>query len=206
MTDSPLNSALRQFEVAEANLNKTEKVLDEIEGAIPSGIAFVGEDPEYEANCRSFYSLLQSLPKIDGWKPDIILMDLDGIAQNRLDAQEIGEISCCISVEREIGEPARLLREYRYRFNLKRRELIRDSLIELIDEVDANLRELKKLLQQTRQSKIHSTINLRKTLLRLIPCLGAASQNQSGGQIFIAICISECLETFMTLSSMTGRA
>lgn len=147
MADSPLNAALRHFEAAEANLNKTEKVLSEIEASIPSGIAF-GGNPEHEANCRSFDALLTSLPKIDGWKPDISLMDLDEIAQHRLDAQEVGEIECMVSVEREIGEPARLLRDYRYRFNQKRRELIRDALTELIDAIDANLRELGKLFER----------------------------------------------------------
>lgn len=147
MSESPLNAALRHFEAAEANLNKTEKVLREIEAAIPSGIAF-GDNPEYETNCRSFHALLESLPKIDGWKSDISLMDLDEIAQCRLDAQEVGEIECIVSVERHIEEPGRLLREYRYRFNQKRRELIRDALNDLIDAIDANLRELGKLLEQ----------------------------------------------------------
>lgn len=151
MADSPLNAALRHFEAAEANLIKIEKVLGEIEAAIPNGIAF-GEIPEYEENCRSFYALLSSLPKIDQWKPSIALMELDEIAQNRFDAQEVGEIECVVSVERQIGEPAKLLREYRHRFNQKRRELIRDALTELIDAIDANLRELSKLLQEDTQS------------------------------------------------------
>jgi hypothetical protein len=145
MSESPLNAALRHFEAAEANLVKAEKLLAEIEAAIPSGIAF-GENPDYETTCRHFDALISALPKIDGWRPDITLMELDEIAQNRLDAQEVGEIECIVSVERQIGEPSRLLREYRYRFNQKRRELIRDALIELVDAIDANLRNLSKLL------------------------------------------------------------
>ena len=144
MSDSPLNDALRHFEAAEANLLKVEKVLGEIESAIPEGIAFLGDQPDHENNCRSFYGLLNSLPKLDGWKPNIRLMDLDDIAQSRLDAQEIGEIQCQVSLERDINEPARLLREYRYRFNQKRRELVRDSIKELIDSIDGDLRELSK--------------------------------------------------------------
>ena len=144
MKDSPLNDALRHFEAAEANLLKLEKVLAEIESAIPEGIVFLGDQPEYEDNCRSFYELLKSLPKLDGWKPTIRLMDLDEIAQNRLDAQEVGEIECQVSVERDIKEPSRLLREYRYRFNQKRRELIRDSITDLIDSIDRTLRQLAK--------------------------------------------------------------
>lgn len=146
MSESPLNAALRHFEAAEANLVKLEKLLAEIEAAIPSGIAF-GDNPDYEANCRNLDALIAALPRIDGWKPEIILMELDEIAQNRLDAQEVGEIECIVSVERQIEEPSRLLREYRYRFNQKRRELIRDALIELVDAIDANLRKLRKLLE-----------------------------------------------------------
>ena len=151
MTDSPMNEALRHFEAAEANLVKIERVLARIETAIPQGIAF-GDNPEYEDLCRSFDALLASLPRIDQWKPEIVLLDLDEIAQWRLDALEVGEIECTVSVERHIGEPSRLLREYRYRFNQKRRELIRDSLIELIDAIDANLRELSKLHKLDTQS------------------------------------------------------
>src|SRR5262249_45994701 len=135
MTDSPLNEALRHFEVAEANLNKAERVLGEIEAAIPAGINF-GENPEYEDNCRNFDALIASLPKIDVWQPDIYLLDLDEMAQNRVDANEVGDFESQIAVERRIAEPARLMREYRHRFHQKRRELTRDALIELIDRVD----------------------------------------------------------------------
>ena len=146
MPDSPLNDALRHFEATEANLIKAEQVLSDLEKAIPAGIAF-GVDPSYENDARVFDTLVESLPMIDGWKPTIRVMDLDEIAQNRLDAQDVGEIDCLVSVERQIAEPSRLLREYRYRFNQKRRELIRDSLAELVDAVDANLRVLGALVE-----------------------------------------------------------
>jgi hypothetical protein len=116
MNDSPLNAALRHFEAVEANLVKLEKVLDEITAAIPPGITF-GENLEYENNCRIFDSLLESLPLIDGWKPEVQFMGLNDIAENRMDAQEIGEVSAMLQVERQISEPARQIAEYRYRFN-----------------------------------------------------------------------------------------
>jgi hypothetical protein len=122
-------------------LLKAETVLVDIHAAIPTGIVF-GDNPDYEESCHSFYALLASLPRIDGWKPEIALMDLNDIAQNRLDAHEVGEIECLIAVERQITEPSKLLREYRHRFNQKRRELIRDSLAEIIDAIDASLRSL----------------------------------------------------------------
>lgn len=142
MDDSPLNDALRQFEAAEANLAKAEKVLSEIETEIPNGIAFISDNIEYEENCRAFDELLSALPPIDGWKPEIALFELDEIAQMRLDAQEVGEVECQVSVERQITEPGRLLREYRHRFNRTRRNLVRDSIDELIDQIDGRLRTL----------------------------------------------------------------
>lgn len=143
MTDSPLNAALRHFEAVEANLNKMESVLVQIQAAIPKGIVF-GNDLSYDANCRDFDHLLNALPKIDGWKPDIYLFDLNQIARNRFDAQELGEVDYFVQVEGDIEEPERLLAEYRHRFSRKRRELIRDALVKLIDSVDSNLRELAK--------------------------------------------------------------
>ena len=97
------------------------------------------DSPEYDIRWRDFEAILESLPKLDGWKPEIKLWDLDEITQNRLDAQEIGEIECVVSVERQVGEPARLLKEYRFRFNKKRSELIDDYLVDLIDAIDRNL-------------------------------------------------------------------
>lgn len=151
MSESPLNAALRQFEAVEANLVKAEKVLQAIDAAVPQGIAF-GENSEYEQDCRDFQEIFASLPKIDGWKPDVYVMGLNEIAQCRLDAQEIGEIECVVSVENLVTEPSKHLREYRYRFNRKRRELIRDSLTEIIDTIDGLLRELSPLLESAKES------------------------------------------------------
>lgn len=151
MNDNPLNAALRHFEAAEANLVKIEKVMVEIEAAIPEDIAFEN-NPEYETNRRNFHALLESLPKIDEWKPRITLMTLDEISQSRVDGDAVGTIEQVVLVEEEINEPFEMLSAYRYRFNQKRRELIREALVEMIDSIDGNLRELSNLLQEKRES------------------------------------------------------
>ena len=178
MSESPLNAALRHFEAAEANLVKAEKVLSTIDASIPQGIVFGDDDPEYEDNCRYFQGLISSLPMIDGWKPSIYLMDLDEIAQSRMDAKEIGDIEAEIHVERQIAEPARILREYRHRFSQKRRELIRDALAELIDSIDANLRTLGKVLDD--EAPANAMINdgefyqLRQNVAQIAMLLGSS--------------------------------
>jgi hypothetical protein len=144
MTESTMNAALRRFEAVEANLVKAERLLDAIEAAIPQGIVF-GSNAEYESNGHHFDGLYAALPKIKGWKPEIHLMELDEIAQNRLDAQEVGEVECVISVERSIEEPSKTLRQYRLRFDQMRRELVRDALRELIAGADDCIHVLSQL-------------------------------------------------------------
>lgn len=137
-------AALEQFEAAEANLIKLERLWEELSGLIPGGVSF-GDDPEYEDRSRSYRLILAALPKIDGWTPTAEPPDLDDVAQSRFDAMEINEPSAQISVERWIEEPGRELREYRFRLNNKRRALIRDALVGLIDQIDADLRAIREI-------------------------------------------------------------
>lgn len=143
--DSPINSALRQFEATEANLAKLEQIWSEIVKLTPQGLAF-GNDAAYEEHVRVYEDVLGALPKIDGWKPESVPMDLNSIGQNRLDAKEIGEISAEVAVEDQIEAPGRELAEYRHRLNKKRRQLIRSVMSDAIAAIDQTLRSLKKIV------------------------------------------------------------
>lgn len=155
MTNS-LMSALERFEAAEANLVKLERLWDEIQALIPNGISF-GDDPEYEDRCRSFSALMRSLPKIDGWHLSVELPDLDDIAQSRLDASEIDDFECKVRVEQSIAAPGREIREYRFRFNQKRRELIRETLVELIEAIDIDVRTVHNEIADIKSNEIISS-------------------------------------------------
>ena len=54
----------------------------------------------------------------------------------RLDALELGMIEAEVSVSRELEEQGRQLREYRIRFQTKRRELVRDRIVNRMSELD----------------------------------------------------------------------
>lgn len=136
-SESPINAALRRLEAAEANLEKLGRILEQIEGLIPKGVRF-GSDPQYDDRCRAFEDVLQALPMIDGWKPQVQLADLDELAQSRLDAQDVGEIAMIADVESSLEQPGRELAEYRHRLSKKRRELIRDALGEAVRLIDVN--------------------------------------------------------------------
>lgn len=140
--NNSIMAALEQFEATEANLVKLERLWDEMAAMIPDGVVF-GENVEYEDRGRSFELLLDSLPKIGGWKPTATPPDLDGLAQSRLDVMEIDEPSAHVSVERWIEEPGRELRDYRFRLNNTRKALIRDALVGLIDQIDADIRSVR---------------------------------------------------------------
>jgi len=143
--DSPINSALRQFEASEANLEKLERIWSEIVKLVPTGFQF-GRDPAYEEHVRVYQDILAALPKIDGWKPESVPMDINAISQNRLDAKECGEFSAEVAIEDEIEAPGRELAEYRHCLNKKRRELIRSVTAELIATIDETVRLLAKTI------------------------------------------------------------
>jgi len=148
---SELDKALRVFESAEANLEKLVRMWKEIQKLTPGGIAF-GNDPKYEDAVRAYEQILASLPMIDGWKPDVVPADLDSIAQFRLDAQEVGEAEMLVAAERNVEKPGRQLRDYRFRFDRKRRTLIRTAVATLIDEVSGVLSSLQLECKRKRHS------------------------------------------------------
>ncbi len=147
MSAPSIADALQQFEAVEANLGKLERLWDQIYAEIPSGIRF-GANPKYEDLCRSAEEILRHLPPIDGWKPTLAFEDLDVIAQNRFDIMEFADDPMAkVSFERVLEEPGRELRQYRFLFNKTRRVLINDALNALIDLVDADVRQLHRMLE-----------------------------------------------------------
>jgi Restriction endonuclease len=139
---SPLMSALETFDATEANLEKLERLWEEILQLAPDGRKF-DEFPDYEQRSREFVLVLNALPRIDGWKPEIHLFDADEIARMRFDADEANEADIYISTENRITEPGKDIREYRFRFDRKRKELVRGALEEHLDFVDSDLGQIR---------------------------------------------------------------
>lgn len=130
-----LDHALKQFDLVEANLAKLEKVLERMTALIPSGVAFMDgspEDREYRELGRTYDEIRATLPAIDGRRITAALDELDQIAQQRLDAREVGEFECMVMVEQGISARSHQIDEYRHRFNHKRRELVRTRLGEIV--------------------------------------------------------------------------
>ncbi len=140
-SESSLNKVLRQFEIAQANLSKLERIWRELHEMIPSGIVF-GSDEQYEGKLRAYIEIVSSLPEISGYKPTTMPLDLDEIAQSRLDANEIGDFEAQMYVERTIDTPRTELREYRFRLQNLRKTLVRNAVSETIDKIESALNRL----------------------------------------------------------------
>ncbi|MBD2149538.1 restriction endonuclease [Pseudanabaena sp. FACHB-1277] len=140
---SHLDEALRQFEASEANLAKLEKLWVLLQKHTPKSVSFA-VNPVYEDACRSYEQFLLGLPYIDGWKPHTLPLGLDEIALSRSDAIDVGELAAQIAVDRSIEQPGKELREYRFKFNLKRKHLIQKIVFQSFNEIENLLNELRK--------------------------------------------------------------
>lgn len=140
-----LEEALRQFDHTELNLNRLEAVNGELLELIPEGINFAGSTDggrRHAELCRNFADLANALPAIDGFRITATPPAIDEIAQARLDANEIGEPEALIHIGEMVQEPASQIDEYRFRFSRARRDLVRQRLRELVQEVDGLLTPL----------------------------------------------------------------
>ena len=173
-----LEAALRQFDATEANLGKLEKLWEQIYSLIPEGPAF-GSPPEYGELCLAVRQILPALPAIDGFRVTDQLHEYDAIGQMRLDALEVGEIESKVAVENAIEEQGRQLREYRFKFQTKRRHLVRDRLLALIDHADDLLRRLG---QRDQERPANSTVGesawdeLKEAVAEIDTLIGSSSR------------------------------
>jgi Restriction endonuclease len=169
--------ALENFEAAEANLIKLERLWDQLLSRAPDGAGY-GSNPEHNDLLRSYEHVLAHLPKIDGWKPTALPTDLDDVAQNQFDAMEMGEPWALAAVDTWIEAPGRDLSDYRFRLNNKRRALIREALVGLIDQIDTDLQVLRSIaeneLQQSRPLRADDWNSMRDHVKQIAVLLGSS--------------------------------
>jgi hypothetical protein len=180
MSINTLTAALQHFDSAESNLRKLEGIWLEILGHISKGESF-GTPPGYDDLCRSFRHILPNLPAIDGIRIEDRLDEYDTIVRMRLDAMEIGDYEASVSTENTIHEQTRLLEDYRFKLMIKRRELTRDRMIDIISEVDGLIRELTQTTAgKAENSKIDSIVweQLKEKTAEIEAILGSAARPQ----------------------------
>lgn len=169
--DTSFNAVLRDFERIEANLEKLDKLwaeyLDLDEG-----------DPDYD---KIFFDLqfkylniLSHLPPIDGEKPSRGLVHYREIpsilSEMVIDHQiDISQISNAPNFE--VGE-------YKLKFGLKRRQLVRNIAFEIIDKIDSQIKKLRdRLTEQLKREEPEPVLiwdNLKDYVKQLDTLLGGS--------------------------------
>lgn len=140
-----LNEALAEFDATETTLTRLESVWERMSALVPEGISFMGESVEgieYEDLRRSFLELAKGLPNVAAFRIGDFPLTLNEIAQHRLDAREVGFIDAFVAVEDAVQAPGEAIREFRFRFNRARRQLVRERTLLLVGEIDAHLSSL----------------------------------------------------------------
>lgn len=153
--------ALKQFEAVEANLSKLERLWAEMSQHIPQGVLTFGYNEEYDNRRKSYIKILRTMPKIDEWRLDKEPLEYNWIGHQRFADMEYGDGDAenIIATNLAIYAPEGDLQEYRYRFNEKRRELVRNSVNDLIHKIDEILLCINEQLGLPRTDRIESMKN-----------------------------------------------
>jgi hypothetical protein len=146
--DNALTDALRAFEAAEANVVRLETLWSAIEEEFPTGAMFQAASPQYEDRCRAYIAILDALPSIDSWKPSETPLSLSDVNHLTIGAHEVGDVEAHMSVHDQLSAPGRELREYRFRLNRQRRQLVRDVIADRIATIDAAILRLQRVIPQ----------------------------------------------------------
>lgn len=132
-----LDQALDHFDTVYANLERLEKVWRQLEEMVPFGIQFfTGSQSEYEDLRRAYTDLLRGLPPVDGTTITAAPLALNEIAQERMDAHDVGLTEALVGVEEAISEPGEAIRDYRFRLGRARGKLVRPRAVELVREIE----------------------------------------------------------------------
>lgn len=137
-----LSAALEAFDRTEVNLVRLETVWHQIRSYYGDGISFGNDTPEFDALLDAFRSLAEALPAIDGFRVEARPLSPDELAQDRLDAAEVGFPDALTSVEDGARQPGKEVAAYRRRLEGARRSLIRDQALSVVSSIDAVLRDV----------------------------------------------------------------
>ena len=139
---SGLDQALRQFEITERNLEKLKRLHAQFENAYGEGQGDLQPELSRVNLADSIYDIWKALPQIDGWKPDIHLVDFNERFIMRSDAQEVGEVGAHFQVEEEIENASETIAMYGHRFKQKRLQLVREHVRVLADKANSTVQSL----------------------------------------------------------------
>lgn len=140
-----LEAAIEQFDATDANIRRLEQVWSEMQSLVPDGISFIGGSPEdrrYRELSFAHQEIADALPAISGYRITAYPLELNEIAQARLDAAEIGEVEMAVRLSEDLERPGEEIDRYRLLFGRARRQLVRSHASRVSDEITRLLSDL----------------------------------------------------------------
>ena len=135
---SQLSDALKEFESTEANLDKLDKLWKKMEPLLPShgsGTGGPSDEDVYKDIERKFENIRMIMPKIDGFELANKIHPCDSMLPAMLDYAELGEPFEELAYLKSLREQGNILKEYRFRLGVKRRQLVRGPAESVCDDI-----------------------------------------------------------------------
>ncbi len=152
---SSLEKAIRQLENVEANLVKMEHLWDEMASRVSSAFNKRANDEDrdaYEDKARFFLEIASNMPAINGYKMPIDFMEYSDVFIESVEASECGELDALIHTQEKVFSQGGHLKEYRFKLENKRKELIRSRVLELLNTIEKLLGDLNLLHKRRHQN------------------------------------------------------
>lgn len=128
-----LDAVLGTFERVRVNLEKLERAWNEMASA---------DHERHEELTRAFVDVAAALPAVDGFTVTAVPMNKSEVEIMRFEAGEVGEPEAYVSAEEQIDEPGFQLREYRFRYEKARRQVVRGHVERRMEEVERLIPEM----------------------------------------------------------------
>lgn len=135
---SQLNEAVKEFEATGANLDKLDKLWKQMEPLLPSyasGVSGPSDEDVYKDIERKFENIRKIMPKIDGFKLANKIRPYDSIQPTMFDHVEIDEPYALLAFHQSLREQGNILKEYRFRLSVKRRQLVRGPAESICEDI-----------------------------------------------------------------------
>lgn len=129
---SQLDSALSLFEKVEANLVKLERLWAELRRSPTS--------ERRDEAVLAYGAILPHLPAVGGYVPETLPMTSAELETLKLEVLQWGEAEDALEAEQRELTPGAELGRYRFHFDAQRKKIVRDRLIEVVTDIDEQLR------------------------------------------------------------------
>lgn len=134
-----LRQLLDYFARTEKNLHQLQTILDRALPMIPNGPEVISS-VEYEDLQRQWKAGIAQVPPINGFRITEELPAIEAIGWAFIESAEIGVTP--LSALEAVNLPGRQLAEYRFRFGVAKRRLVKQRVEELVSEVERCITEI----------------------------------------------------------------